>query len=210
MPITKGHFPQNAALQAFFGNGGQTAQANLPVRTNLEWPIYSGALVDTASLGGTTTGVYVAVPVPVDVGMEVSKISVFIGAGAAGTPTHSYAALYSGTTVATPPLIGQTVDGQTAAIAASTRFDFGFAAGSQLVITAAQAPYGFVYAAIVVTASTMPSCVTTPAGAAACQYRWFTNTPLYFSQTATAAASTAPATLVETGVLTVAPVVALW
>ena len=212
MPITKGHFPQNFPGFAWAGTQGQSAQANLPVRFNTEWSTpYSGALVDTASLGGTTTGVMVAVPCPVDVGMEISKISVLIGAGGAGTPTHSFAALYSGTTVAAPPLIGQTTDGLTAAIAASTRFDFSFAAGSQQVITAAQAPYGFVYVAIAVTASTVPSCVTTPCGAAAAQYRWFTNTPLYFSQTSgSAVAGTAPATLINASTLVVAPVVLLW
>ena len=212
MPITKGHFPQSASLFAWVGAQGQTAQGNLPPRTNAEWSNpYSGARVDTASLGGTTTGVMVAVPCPVDVGMEISKISVEIGAGAAGTPTHSFAALYSGTTVTAPPLIAQTTDGLTGAIAASARYDFSFAAGSQVVITAAQAPYGFIYVAIAVTASTVPSCATLPSGAAAVQYRVFPNTPLYYSQTSgSAVAGTAPATLINASTLTVAPVVWLW
>ena len=146
--LVSSYYPLSQSLRGFLGAQGQSAQANLPVRSNLEWPVYSGALVDTASLGGTTTGVFVAVPVPVDVGMEVTKISVLIGATAASTPTHGYAALYSGTTVTAPPLIAQTPDITTTAIAASARFDYSFAAGTQQVITAAQAPYGFVYAAI--------------------------------------------------------------
>ena len=207
--LVGGKYPQTQALQSLLGWTFNTQQGNVPIRSNLEWPIYSGALVDTASLGGTTTGVMVAVPVPVDQGMVVSKISVLIGAGAAGTPTHSFAALYSGTTVASPPLIGQSTDGATAAIAASTRFDFTLT--SAATITSAQAPYGYVWAAVAVTASTVPSCVTTPCGAAAAQYRWFTNTPLYFSQTSgSAVAGTAPATLINASTLTVAPVVLLW
>ena len=194
--LVGGHYPQNAALQSFLGAGFSVEQANLPIRSNLEWPVYSGPIVDTASLAGATTGVAIAVPVPVDVGMVVSKISTPIGATAAGTPTHSFAALYSGTTVASPPLIGQSTDGATAAIAASARFDFTLTAAT--VITSAMAPWGWVWAAISVTASTVPSSLTMPCGAAAGQYRWFTNSPLYFAQTAgSGLGGTAAATLVN-------------
>jgi hypothetical protein len=207
--LVSSHYPLSQALQALLGAGGQKAQGNLPIRSNLELPVYSGALADTAA--SLTSGVMTAVPVPVDVGMEVSNISVLVGATPASTPTHQWAALYSGTTVAAPPLIAQTADGATAAIAASGRYDFAFAAGSQQVITPAQAPYGYVWVAISVTGTTVPSLITTPAGAAAGQYRWFTNTPLYFSQTSgSAVGATAPATLAEASVLTTAPVVFLW
>src|SRR5208282_1219808 len=110
-------YPLNHAIQSLYGQQAATAQGNVPIRSNLEWPIYSGAMVDTASLGGTTTGVYVAVPVPVDIGMVVSKVSILIGATGASTPTHGFAALYSGTAVAAPPLIGQSTDQTTAAMA---------------------------------------------------------------------------------------------
>ena len=207
--LVGGKYPQTQALQSLLGWTFNTQQGNVPIRSNLEWPVYSGALVDTASLGGTTTGVMVAVPVPVDQGMVVSKISVLIGAGAAGTPTHSFASLYSGTTVASPPFIGQSTDGATAAIAASARFDFTLT--SATTITSAQAPYGYVWAAVAVTATTVPSSITTPCGAAAGQYRWFTNTPLYFSQTSgSAVGATAPTTLINASTLAVAPIVFLW
>ena len=207
--LAGGHYPQNAPLQSFLGSIFSVEQGNLPVRSNLEWPVYSGALVDTASLAGATTGVAIAVPVPVDVGMVVSKISVLVGAGAAGTPTHSFGALYSGTTVAAPPLIGQSTDGSTAAIAASARFDFTLT--SATVITSAMAPWGWVWAAVSVTASTVPSVITTPCGAAAAQYRWFTNSPLYFAQTAgTGLGATAAATLANASTVLIAPVVFLW
>jgi len=206
--LVGGKYPQNSALQSFLGATFNTEQGNVPIRTNLEWPVYSGALVDTASMGGATTGIMVAVPIPVDVGMVVSKISFLCGATAAGTPTHSFAALYSGTTVASPPLIGQSTDGATAAIAASARYDFTLTSATG--ITSAQAPWGWVWAAIGLTASTVASAITTPAGAAAGQYRWFTNSPLYFSQTSgSAVGGTAPATLINAATLTVAPIVFL-
>jgi hypothetical protein len=212
--LNAGRYPQSHALQAFFGATAESSQANLPIRSNLEFSVYSGPLVDTASLGGTTSGAYVAVPVPVDVGATYSTVSIMVGATAASTPTHGFAALYSGMAVPVAPvllpqLIAQSADQTTAAMPAKTRFHY--ALTTPVTVTPDMAPYKYLYVAIVSTATTtVPSCITVPCGAAATQYRWFTGTPLYFSQTATAATSTAPATLVETGVLAVAPIVALW
>ena len=207
--LVSGFFPQKASLQAMFGQVGNVTQANVPVRSNLEWPVASGPLVDTAGASIAASGVLAAVPVPVDVGMVISKISIFVGATAASTPTHNFGALYSGTTVASPPLIGQSTDGGTAAVAASTRFDFTLT--TPTVVTAAMAPWGYIWAGYSFTVTTtLPSAVTIPVGAAATQYRWFTNTPLYWSQTAgSSLGGTAAATLVNASTLTVAPVIAL-
>lgn len=206
-----GMYPLGNAFQGFLGSAGQAGQPNLSVRSNIEFPMFSGPLADTAGASVAASGVMFAVPVPVDVGMEITNLSVLVGATAAGTPTHQFAALYSGTTVTSPPLIAQTVDATTTAMAASKRYDFAFASGAQQIITAAQAPYGFVYLAYSLTATTLASLITIPCGAAAGQYRWFTNTPLYFSQTSgTAVGGTAPATLVNASTLTVAPVVFAW
>lgn len=208
--LVSSHYPLSHALQALLGLGGQKAQNNLPVRSNWEFPVFSGAVADTSA--SLATGVMTVVPVPVDVGMEVTNISVIIGATAASTPTHSFAALYSGTAVTAPPLIAQTADGTTGAIGASGRFDFSFASGSQQIITPAMAPNGYVFAAIAVTASTVPSLITSPSGAAAASgFAWFTNGPKYFSQTSgSAVGATAPATLVEASQPTTAPLVFLW
>ena len=111
--------------------------------------------------------------------------------------------------MASPPLIGQSTDGGTAAVAASTRFDFTLT--TPTVVTAAMAPWGYIWAGYSFTVTTtLPSAVTIPVGAAATQYRWFTNTPLYWSQTAgSSLGGTAAATLVNASTLTVAPVIAL-
>lgn len=215
--LTSGRYPQSQALQALTGLVGNTAQPNLPVRSNLEWPIYSGALVDTAGASVAASGVAWAVPVPVDIGMPISKVSFIVGASGASTPTHNFAALYSGTTVTAPPLIAQTIDGTTSAVAASTRFDLNFTTGTSApgvqVITNAMAPNGFIYVAVSFTVTTsLASVVTIPCGAAAADAgRWFTNSPLYFSQTAgSALGGTAAATLVNASQLTVAPVTFVW
>jgi hypothetical protein len=195
----------SVAVRSLFGQG-----PTVPIRSNLEFAgVFAGPLVDTAGASVAASGVMAAVPVPVDVGMVVSKISIFVGATAASTPTHNFGALYSGTAVASPPLIGQSTDGTTAAVAASTRFDFTLTA--QQTITAAQAPNGWIWVAYSFTATTtLPSQLTVPCGAAAAQYRWFAGSPLYFSQTSgSAVAGTATATLINASTLTVAPVVAI-
>jgi hypothetical protein len=195
---------QTLAFRSMLGTPVQT------VRSNMEFDIYSGPAVDTASLGGTTTGVMIAVPVPVDVGMVVTYVSYLVGATTASTPSHGFGALYSGTTVAAPPLIIQSVDQGTTAITASTRFDFTLS--TPTTITSAMAPNGYVYVALLQAVTTsMQSCVTVPCGAAACQYRWFSSTPLYWSQTSgSAITTTAPATLIRASTLLVAPVCFLW
>jgi hypothetical protein len=210
--LVSGGYPLNQALQSFLGRGGQKAQSNLPVRSNLEWPVYSGPLVDTAGASVAASGVAVAVPVPVDIGMEISNISWLVGATGATAPTHGFSALYSGTTVAAPPLIAQTPDILATAVPATTRLDSAFAVGSQVIVTPAMAPNGFLYAVYSATVTTtLPSLITTPDGAAAAQYRWFANGPLFFAQTAgSALGGVAAPTLIEASALTVAPVCFLW
>jgi hypothetical protein len=168
MPLVHGRYPVYNPSQVAAGWQAGTTQAGSPFRSNLELPAFfgQGAQVDTASLGGTTTGVYVSTICPVDVGAKYTTISILIGATAASTPTHGYAALYSGTAVAAPPLIVQSVDQTTAAMAASARFDYTLA--TPTVITPAMAPHGYVNVAIVCTsATTVPSCVTVPVNAIA-------------------------------------------
>jgi hypothetical protein len=94
-------------------------------------------------------------------------------------------------------------------VAASARFDFTLTTAT--VITPAVAPNGYIFVAYAFTVTTtLPSQITVPCGAAAASYRWFTNSPLYWSQTSGAAvAGTAPATLINASTLTVAPIVVL-
>jgi hypothetical protein len=125
-PLVHGRYPVYSPAQVASGGSAGNGLINGPVRSNLELPVWfgCGAQVDTASLGGTSSGTFVATICPVDVGATYTTISVLIGATGASTPTHGYAALYSGTAVAAPPLIQQSTDQTTAAMAASTRFDY--------------------------------------------------------------------------------------
>lgn len=206
MPLVKGHYPTQAALDSILGNRN-TTQADQPTFTNLQYLGITG-LVDTAA--SLVTQVMTVVPIAVD-NCEISKISVLVGATAASVPTNQWAALYAGTG-ASPVLLGQSTDGTTTAIGASARYDFTLA-------TAQIVPAGIVFAAIMVKATTVPSLVTVDPGAVACQYAWFTTMagaslsadPGSFSMSAgSSLTTTAPASLVPTGQKTAAPVVFLW
>lgn len=168
---------------------GQVGQANISQRSNMEWLGLAG-LADTAA--ALTSGVLTVTPIPVDQGDTLSKITVRVGATAAGTPTHSFAAVYN----SAGTLISQSTDGTNAAIAASAEFSFTLAS-PVLVITGAggNAVNGWLYVVTSVTATTVPSLATVPV-AAAVDYGWGTGAPPMLGATAgSAVLGTAPATL---------------
>lgn len=161
-----------------------------------------GGLADGAL---AATGVLAAVPIPVQPGDEFAKVLLPIGATAAGTPTNSFAALYSG--IGVPALLGQSKDGTSAAIAKEKLFTFSLEA--PVLITAANAPNGFIYAGVSITATTVPTAATS-ATPAAINYPWGTNAPLFFSLTAgSALAGTAAATIASPAAKAVAPILIL-
>src|SRR5690242_12616245 len=98
--LASGRWPQTNPLWSIIGQPTNTVQSDIPARSNIEYLGLSSAWTD-ASLG--SSGVMQAVPIPVDPGTVISKVSILVGATAASTPTHSFAALYSGTNVAAPP-----------------------------------------------------------------------------------------------------------
>ena len=200
--LVRGKYPVTNPLFSAFGQTANASQANVALRTNA---VVTGlnALTDGAAL---TTAVATAVAIPVEVGDVITKVTVFVGATAAGTPTNSFAALYSG--VAVPALLGQSVSGGVAAIAASGAFTFTLA--SAINVTAANAPLGFIYASVVVAATATPSLASTTV-ATAVAYKWFANAPLGLGALAHGAAlsTTAPATITGQTAQAVTPIVVL-
>jgi hypothetical protein len=200
--LTGGKYPQNNALVALLGGLSNAAQANIPARSNAEW--FGTATMTDGALAATGIGCFV--PVPVDIGTEISKISILVGATAGATMTHQFAALYAGTG-AEPALIGQSTDTTSAAIAEKTLA--GWTLTKPALITAANAPQGFVYAEVCITASTVPTAASigTPAGV---NYKWTTNGPLFLSFTAgSALGATAAATTGSPTAKVVAPIIVL-
>jgi len=209
MPLIKGHYGLQSATQSILGLPGNALEGNAPVFTNALSPSFAGTLTDTAA--SLVTQVMTVVPCPVDPGTVVTNISTLVGNTPGGSWTNSWAALYQGTNVTAPALISQTPDGAgtPAAAVASTRLDFSYPTGYGQVITVADAPYGFVYVALMLKGTVCSlETVSTPAVS---QYRYFPNAPLYLCQSSGATlTTTAPATLVNASTKTTAPIVYLW
>lgn len=199
--LVSGGYAQSNPLRALLGQLANTAQGNLAARSNLEWGI--GNPTDGAL---AATGVACAVPIPVDQGQIISSVSILVGATAEASGTHAFMALYSG--IATPALLAQTADDTGAAsAAASARYTRSLA--SSVLITPSNAPYGYVYASVMFTATTVPTAyvMSTPAGI---NYQWTTNGPLFLSAThGSGLTTTAPATIASPAAKAVAPVVIL-
>ena len=201
--LVSGQYPQKSPLFSFLGQLTNVNQANVPPFTNF----FPGMTLSYSAIG--STGVSLSVPVPVDIGTVISKITVVAGATAEATGTHSFLALYQGTG-ATPALIGQTTDDTGAAsIAASTVYTR--ALTSPVQITAAMAPSGFIYVTVNVTAGTVPTLVSysTPT-ATHTVGAWFTGAPRFHAATHdSAAGATAPATMGSQTAAATAPIVVL-
>lgn len=201
--LVSGHYPQFNPLLALLGQLSNVSNGDVPARSNLEY-LGAGALTDGAL---AATGVGCFVPVPVDPGTVVSKVSILTGATAGATMTNQFAALYAGTGTA-PALIGQSTDTTSAAIGAKALLGWSLTAAQ--TITSAQAPNGFIYALIAITASTVPTAAVsaTPAGI---NYQWNgTASPLFLSGTAgSSLAGTAAATIASGAAKAVAPIVIL-
>lgn len=198
--VSAGYPTSNPLLSLLGSLANNGAQANLPAFTNL---VYGFGNPTDGALAAS--GVVTSVAIPVPAGATISKITILVGATAASTPTHGFAALYSG--IAVPALIGQSADSTTTAIPASAAFTYTLSAAQ--TITAAQAPNGFIYAAISGTGTAVQTAlsVATPT---AVFYQWNTSAPLGVAVThGSAVAGVAPATIASPSAKAVAPVVIL-
>lgn len=200
--IVSGGYPLTNPLLGLLGGLSNVVQSNIPARSNLEWGI--GDLSDGAL---AATGVGIVVPCPVAFGTVVSKVSVLIGATAGATMSHQFAALYQGTGAA-PALMAQSADTTSAAIGASALASWTLA--TPQVITPTNAPSGFVYVLLSITATTVPTAVSMSAPTGI-QYQWVgTTSPLKLAATAgSSLGGTAAATIASPSGAAVGPVVLL-
>lgn len=195
---------ERGPVEELLGGLQQVGNPGYAARSNLYFPV--GALTDGAL---PTTGIGVVVPVPVALADVISKINVPIGATAGATMTHQFAAVYSAVsqTAASNLLLAQSTDTTSAAIGASALASWTLA--TPVTVTAANAPAGFLYVMVAITASTIPTAVSvgTPSGI---NYAWTPKSPLFFGATAgSSVGGTAPANLTGLAAKAVAPVVIL-
>lgn len=139
------------------GNLVQEGNTARPARSNLTGNPLLGTLKDEAA--ALITKAALLVPIPVVVGDVISKIAILTGATAANGPEHQWGALYEGKlTSSEAVLLQQSADGLTAAIAAKSVITYTLA--KPVTVTAANAPFGYLYGSVSVTASTaVPSVI---------------------------------------------------
>lgn len=190
-------YPISRPLLALLGGNTNTYQGNVPIKTNMDFGL--GSVVDSAQ---TTSGISLSVPVPVSPGDVITKQTYILGATAGspfttGTADYAFAALYNGFGSA-PALIGSStvIQGSvpfapTATVAASL-VAFTFTYASPVTITSVNAPYGFVYADVNMTLSTLPSLVGMTTTASVWSFPWFSNSPQWMAATHDSAAGSTP------------------
>ena len=185
-----------------FGNIRQTGNANRPARSNADYLGLSGAK-DSAL---QATGIGNAVAVPVKAGDIFKRVGLMVGETAGGTITHQFAALYEGTG-AEPGLLKQSKDTTNAAIAANTIVFWELEGTVEATVT--NAPNGYLYALVAITASTIP---TAYAGAteAKINVQEKPEGPLFLSaKVGSALGGTAKSKLESAAAVTTAPIVFL-
>lgn len=195
---------------AMLGGLSNFTQSNVPAFSNLEW-FGLNAATDGAL---AASGAAVVVPVPVDQGVPITRVSFIVGGTAASTPTHQFAALYPGTGIAvnTGVLLAQSVDTTTAAIAAGAA-GLGlitYTLASTVTPTQASCPNGYLYALLSITGTTIPTALScgTPAGWNY-QINGTVSPAFYSATTGSALAGTAPATLGTLTAKVVSPAIIL-
>lgn len=199
------HYPEQYLFDSILGQQRNATQGNIPVYSNRA-TIGTGFTDASASL---VTGDMCVVAIPVDIGVAITKVSMFVGNTAASTPTHSWAALYSGVLTTAKILGTQSTDGTTTAMPAKTRFDFTVAS---YTIQPGDAPFGYIYVGISVTGTAVPS-LRSGAYAVNVQYADYTDAPLFQAGTySSALGASAPSTITLSSVAAIAtpPVVDLW
>lgn len=208
-------YPISRPLLSLLGGATNTYQGNVPVKTNMDYTL--GSVVDSAQ---TTTGVSLSVPVPVSPGDVITKATYIMGATAAspfttGTADYAFSALYSGFGSA-PALIGSStvITGSTpwvgTATVASSMAAVVFTYASPVTITSVTAPYGFIYADVNMSLSTLPSLAGVTTTASVWSFPWFANGPRWMVTTHdTAAGSTPPNPMGAVSYVAKAPIVFL-
>lgn len=187
--LTGGRYPQYNQIDKVL-NLSNASQSNIPARSNAYF-FGTSTLVDQAT-AATKKGLFVAVPV--EYGDIISKVSFLVGGTEGETGVKSFVALYSGPLKAKAEglLLAQSKVAEVAIKKAAALTE---SLEKSVLITPTNAPFGYIYAGLIVEATT----INTELGVAvptAAQYEWFTGSPEAFSVTGTqSAAGVAKATL---------------
>lgn len=139
-------YPISRPLLALLGGNGNSTQANVPIKSNLDFGL--GGLQDTNAASGANLQ---TMAVPVSPGDVINKVSLINGA-TTGSPSSAYAVLFTGTgsapgtTGVSPVLISQSASTFAGSTVANTPYAISFA--TPVTLTAAHCPYGFIYVSV--------------------------------------------------------------
>jgi hypothetical protein len=170
-----GRWPQYNPLDRMLGQFSNATQGNIAARSNLYYTSLN-LLTDQAT-AATKKGVFV--PIPVEYGDVISKVSVLVGATEGKTGVESFVALYGG---ASKPkgkglLLAQSKVAKAAikpSLALTTELE------KSVYISSTNAPFGYVWAGLTVEATTIETLVGF-ACKTGVQYEWFTGAPEAFA-----------------------------
>jgi hypothetical protein len=209
--LSGGRWPMIYPFAKALGLAGNGTQANLCVRSNLEW-FGLGNIVDGA-LAATEVGN--VIPVPVEVGDVINKVSIIIGATKGKKVEAGFAALYQALNAREKaeeqPLLAQSKSAKLGEEVVAEEY-LTFTLEKPVIVTPTIAPFGFLLVQIALEAETVPSAwtVATPKAIQKGYLKLFPNAPLALAGTAGAGLkTTAAATLGAITSKAVAPVVFL-
>ena len=200
--LVSGSYAQYNPWQSLVGQAGNSTQANLPVRSNVEY-LGLASCTDAAAL---VTNKLVCVAVPVDIGVTYSKVT-FVAGATAPTTTHNYAAVYAGgLAAAAQTLLAQSADATSTAPTASQANSYTRATAQ--TATNSNAPYGYWFVGIQSTGTVNSALgVSVAAAVQVLQTAVFTHAPLALAFSVAATTGTAPATLASPTTVTLTPIV---
>ena len=199
--LVRGRYHVTNPVWSALGQPTNATQSDVAARSNAD---YLGLVNVTSTTLASSSGTVIFVAVPVEYGDVISKVSFVVTATIASTPTHQFAALYSG--IATPALLAQSADLTTTVQAANTRADYSLATAQ--LITPTNAPYGYVYAGFSWTGTAAPTVASLATPVAGINFGAlpYANSPLFYCATfGSAVAGTAPATISSATAAATAP-----
>jgi|ERR1700729_98475 len=176
--LVGGRWPQYNPIDRILDLSNAT-QGNIPARSNFYF--FGGSTLVDQATAATKKGLFVAIPV--EYGDVISKVSVLVGATEGVTGVKSFVALYGGPSKAKAEatLLGQS---KVAEVAIKPSKPLSESLEKSVLITTANAPFGYVYAGLIVEATTINSQLGVACPTAA-QYEWFPGSPEAFSVTGT-------------------------
>lgn len=169
--LVGGRWPQYNPLDRMLGQFSNATQSNIAARTNMA---YTGLdLLTDQVTAATTKGVFV--PIPVEYGDVITRVSVLVGATEGKTGVKSFVALYGG---ASKPkgkglLLAQS---KVAEVAIKPSKSLTTELEKAIYISSTNAPFGYVWAGLTVEATTIETLVGF-ACKTGVQYEWFAGTP---------------------------------